>query len=117
MSRIDNLLTEFRIAAMEKGDEGGPLDPALYERMRSAYRQLQALGEPGQQAFLELLDDPAPTVRAWVAAALLARGDERALPVLRALSSHEGLAGFNASMTLEEYKKGSLGEPFGDSAA
>jgi len=93
MSDLLELLSEFRIAAMEKGDEGGPLDHVLYERMRSAYRQLQTLGEPARYAFAALLDDPAPTVRGWVAAELLSQGDKRALPVLRALAKLEALPG------------------------
>ena len=117
MRDFQELLTEFRLAAMEKGDVGGSLDPALYERMKAAYRSLQALGEPGRNAFAGLLTDPAPTVRGWVAAALLSQGDTRALAVLHDLSGHEGLAGFNAAITLQEYEKGSLTEPFGGSAA
>src|SRR6266480_3958578 len=117
MSDLQELLTEFRIAAMEKGDEGGPLDHVLYERLRSAYRQVQALGEPARYAFAALLDDPAPTVRGWVAAVLLSQGDKRALRVLRALANHEGLVGFNASITLQEYEKGTLTGTFGGAAA
>jgi hypothetical protein len=117
MSDFQELLTEFRIAAMEKGDEGGPLDHMLYERMNSAYRKLRSLGEPARKAFVGLLEDPAPTVRGWVAAALLSQGDKRALPVLRALSNQESVAGFNALMTLREYEKGTLTGPFGGSAA
>ena len=87
---IPDLLTEFRIAAMEKGDSGGPLDPQLFERMRDAYTKLQGLGEAGRTAFARLLNDPAPTVQAWVAAELLSQGDTRALPVLRELKKLAG---------------------------
>src|ERR1044072_7546985 len=117
MRDFQELLNEFRLAAVVKSDVGGSLDPALYDRMKAPYRTLQALGEPGRNAFAGLLTDPAPTVRGWVAAALLSQGDTRALAVVHDVSGHEGLAGFNAAITLQEYEKGSLTEPFGGSAA
>src|SRR2546427_13175436 len=117
MTRIDELVRDFRIAAMEKGEEGGVLDRALHDRLRSSFQQLAALGDPGRKAFATLLSDPAPTVRGWVAAQLLVEGDARALPVLQELARQEGMGGFNALMVVWEYEKGTLKSPFGDSAA
>src|SRR3989449_10891614 len=98
MTRIDELVRDFRIAAMEKGEEGGVLDRALHDRLRSSFQQLAALGDPGRKAFATLLSDPAPTVRGWVAAQLLVEGDARALPVLQELARQEGIGGGNATM-------------------
>src|SRR3989442_5765323 len=96
MTRIDELVRDFRIAAMEKGEEGGVLDRALHDRLRSSFQQLAALGDPGRKAFATLLSDPAPTVRGWVAAQLLVEGDARALPVLQELARQEGIGGVHA---------------------
>jgi len=117
MASIDELVRDFRIAAMEKGDEGGALDGALHDRLRASFRQLAALGDPGRTAFATLLSDPAPAVRGWVAAQLLVDGDARALPVLQELARQEGIGGFNAQMVVREYEKGTLKSPFSDSAA
>jgi hypothetical protein len=117
MPTIDDFIRDFRIAAMEKGSEGGSFDATLYDRLRASFRQLSSLGAPGRVAFRSLLSDPSPSVRAWVAAQLLAEGDINALPVLRAMATESGMGGFNARMTIQEYEAGRLKPPFGDAAA
>ncbi len=117
MATIDELVRDFRIAAMEKGEEGGPLDGELYDRLRASFHQLRSLGTSGHGAFQALLRDPSPSVRAWVAAQLLAEGDLDALSVLRDLVQEKGVGGFNARMTIQEYEAGRLKPPFGVAAA
>src|SRR2546427_12984350 len=116
MTRIDELVRDFRIAAMEKGEEGGVLDRALHDRLRSSFQQLAALGDPGRKAFATLLSDPAPTVRGWVAAQLLVEGDARALPVLQELARQEGIGGVQALVGGWGNEKGKLKTPFCGSA-
>ena len=113
----DSLVEDFRIAAMEKGEEGGSLDHHLHKRMCDAYAALMALGPPGKTAFESLLQDPSPTVRSWVAAQMLALGSKAALRVMRELSEQPGIAGFNASVTLSEYEAGRLKPPLTGAAA
>jgi len=117
MATIDELVRDFRIAAMEKGEEGGPLDGGLYDRLRTSFHQLRSLGTSGHRAFQGLLRDPSPSVRTWVAAQLLAEGDLEALSVLRDLVDEQGMGGFNARITIQEYEAGRLKPPFGAAAA
>src|SRR5207245_2449424 len=117
MTRIDELVRDFRIAAMEKGEEGALLDGALHERLRASCQQLSAFGEPGRRPFATVPSVPSPPVRGWVAAHLWVEGDARALPVLQELVRQEGIGGFNALMVVREYEMGTLKSPFGDSAA
>jgi hypothetical protein len=117
VSTIDDLVRNFRLAALEKGDEGGQDDDLLYQRLRTAFRQLRALGPAGAHAFRSLLKDPAPPVRGWVAAQLLGEGDLEALRVVEELAASAGIGGFNAQMVLKEHRAGRLKPPFGDAAA
>src|SRR2546427_11209296 len=106
MTRIDELVRDFRIAAMEKGEEGALLDGALHDRLRASFQQLAAFGDPGRRAFATLLSDPAPTVRGWVAAQLLVEGDARALPVLQELVRQEGIGGVQSGGGGVGYEEG-----------
>ena len=112
MSSIEELLRDFRLAAMEKGEEGGPRDHQLYEQLRSCFHELMAYGEPGRAAFASLLHDSGNSVRGRAGAQLLSEGNKDALAVLRGLAVEEGIPGFNARMALEEYEAGRLSSPF-----
>jgi hypothetical protein len=117
-SEIEGLLLEFRDAAVAKGDGlGGQADARLYERMGAAYHRLLALGPMGEAAFRELLSDPSPHVRSWVATVLLRGGDSRARRALEALVRQGGIPGVNAEMTLREFDAGRLGAPFPERGA
>ena len=112
MSSIEEILRDFRLAAMEKGEEGGLRDHELYETLRSSFHALMTFGEPGRAAFASLLSDPGNSVRGWVAAQLLSEGNEEALETLRELAAKKGMDGFNARIALEEYEAGRLSSPF-----
>jgi hypothetical protein len=114
MLTVDDLIAAFRSAAIAKGDFAGTasLDHKFHNQMSSALRQLRRLGEPGEIAFRGLLNDNSPHVKSWVAAELLARGDQDAHAVLAAISREPGPVGLSASMTLREYDAGRLGSPF-----
>ncbi len=117
MATIDELVRDFRIAAVEKGEEGGPLDGRLYDRLRTSFHDLRSLGTSGHRAFQALLRDPSPSVRTWVAAQLLAEEDLAALSVLRDLVKEKGAGGLNERITIQEYEAGRLKPPFGEAAA
>ena len=111
---IQDSIQSFRDAAIEKGE--GSEDPSrdhdLHQAMSDAFHQLYAQGQRGREAFLALLSDESPLVRSWVAAQLLSEGCENAKSVLEELEKQEGMLGFDAEMTLQEYRKGRLGSPF-----
>ena len=111
---VSSLVETFRRAAVEKGDYATPAkrDHKLYESMRSAYIELRAVGEDGDNAIRELLHDESVHVRTWIAAALLAEGDVEAREELEEISKREGLTGSHAGTTLEEFEKGRLNTPF-----
>lgn len=81
---IEELVRRFRDAAIEKSGLAEPAarDHALHEAMSVAWRQLHELGAEGRAAFSALLADESRHVRGWVAAQLLALGDESVLSVL-----------------------------------
>ncbi len=116
---IEELVHRFREAAIEKGTFAEPAskDHALHKAMSVAWRQLHALGTEGQEAFKALLADDSRHVRSWVAAQLLALGDESGLLVLEADAEKGGLDGFSSEIALKEWKAGRLGPPLGNVGA
>ena len=112
MSEVEELVRRFVDATMEKAEmHGARKDHRLYEEMRRAFQGLRAT-EEGRRAFRALLEHPSAEVRVWVAGQLLAEGDASVIGVVEEISKGEGLLAFSAQMTLQEYRKGSLGPPF-----
>lgn len=111
---IENLIQQFRQAAIEKGEFSEPAskDHALFDVMARAWRSLDALGDEGRAAFKGLLSDESRFVRCWVAGQLLGLGDTAGVEVLEADAALGDIQAFNAEMTLEEWRKGRLGPPF-----
>jgi hypothetical protein len=58
-----------------------------------------------------LLEDPDPGVRAWAGAHALELAPELGENVLETLAAEGGLTGFNAEMTLEVWRGGTLKFP------
>jgi len=115
VSMIDEVLAEFRNAAIEKADFAKPArrDSDLHDRMKNALIRLREAGDSGDAAFRRLLEDESPHVRSWVAAELLSRGELTAVAVLERLSREPGSIGFDARTTLNEHEAGRLRSPFG----
>ena len=105
---IGEAVRQFRVAAPEKGDaaESAKDDHRLHAMMADAWRRLHGLGGEGRAAFKALLDDDSRHVRCWVAAQLLALGDESGVQVLQADASAGGVCGFSSEMVLQEWKTG-----------
>jgi hypothetical protein len=116
---IDEAITQFRSAAIEKADwaEPGNRDRALFEQMEAAWRNLNQYGAEGRQAFKGLLIDESRHVRGWVAAQLLGSGDQSGVPMLEAESLEPGMRGFTADMVLREWRGGRLKPPFTETDA
>ena len=113
---IDEAITQFRHAAIEKAEYASPAskDHALHAAMCAAWKTLEAHGERGRKAFRSLLTDESLAVKCWVAAQLLALGDEAGLHVLETGAADRGLRGLSSRMVLEEWRAGRLRPPFGD---
>ena len=108
--KVAQMLRDAAIAKEASG--GGRRDRQLYSRMAKAYHQLQASGDAGQRMIYELLADPSPSVRSWVATALLVEGDTSVRIALEELRTAAGPVGFNATTVLELYDASELGHPF-----
>jgi hypothetical protein len=112
-AEIVKLAQVFRDAAIAKETSGGGRqDRRLYARMAKAYHQLQASGDAGQRTLYELLADPSPSVRSWIATALLVEGDASVRGALEELRTAARPIGSNAAKVLELYDRGELGHPF-----
>ena len=113
--RIEEAIEQFRDSAIAKADFASPAsrDHALHESMASAWLVLDSHGVAGREAFFSLLSDESVHVRGWVAAQLLALGDERAIPFLEADSAAKGLPGLAAKTVLQEWRAGRLKPPLG----
>lgn len=82
-----------------------------YDVLAAIYRELRARGHHAQLYLLELLNDGNPYVRGWAASHSLEFAPEQGELVLTELTRCGGITGFNAEMTLEEWRKGSLKFP------
>jgi len=106
-------LRQFREAAIAKGDfgESPKKDAAFHRAMAEAiwFLETEKESDPPMRV---LLADPKEEVRVWIAAHLLSKGDSAAREVLKKLAVGAGLRAFSASMTLEEYERGTLRSPF-----
>jgi hypothetical protein len=110
---IPEAISKFRRAAIEKGDSSQPesRDQALHSEMADAWRFLKQ-SDGGRIAFGALLSDDSMHVRGWVAAQLLAMGEQSGvLEVLEANAATDGLAGFSARVVLREWRAGRLQAP------
>ena len=111
---IETALSQFRAAAIEKGDFATPAqrDHALHRQMKGAAEALDAAGDLGEAAFRTLLEDESAHVRSWAAAELLSRGDPAARSVLERIAREAGPIALAAKMTLGEHRAGHLRSPF-----
>jgi hypothetical protein len=106
---------QFRMAAIAIGR--GPLTPRresdLHRRMQETAGWLNAAGAVGTAVFRDLLQDPSPHVRFWVATELLAKGLADVRPVLEDIAASGGPPASSAQATLKAYDAGQLVSPFG----
>lgn len=85
---------------------------AAYEVLARAYRELRRRGPQAQDLLRPLLAHPDPFVRAWAGAHALEFAPEEGEATLRALADTDpGLAGFDAKITLDEWRAGRLHLP------
>lgn len=105
------LLEEFVIAAGLYGTENDFTNEGEtnrgYDEMVRILQKLDLIAG-GRLALRHLLDHPNHWVKKSAAARLLNHAPEVAVPVLTGLSEKLGMLGFDARMTLSEWRKGNL---------
>lgn len=110
---IDSLIDQYKNAAFLHGlyYDSNKINEQ-HAKICAIYQELRRRGGNQQHQLLALLDDPMASVRCWAAAHALEFSPERGAPVLEELAkSEKSLAGFNAEMTLKEWRKGTLKFP------
>ena len=71
--------------------------------------ELRTRGLEAQRQLLRLLEDPDPGARCWVAGSVLEFAPAEGERVLTEIANHvEGLVGFSAERTLEEWRAGTF---------
>jgi hypothetical protein len=81
----------------------------MFELLVAIHRELRARGPEAQRQLLSLLDDPDPGTRCWAAASVLEFAPDEGERVLVELAkAPNGLIGFSAEMTLEQWKAGTF---------
>jgi len=103
---------EFIAAAMDHalGTETGDfrITNKAYDRILAAREQLRVLPDGGRGCLREMLSNPEPGVRLWSACYLLPTDPVEAESTLVSLAQEKGLVGFDAEMTLKEWRAGRL---------
>jgi hypothetical protein len=81
----------------------------MFDLLIAIDRELRARGPEAQRQLLSLLDDPDPGTRCWAAASVLEFAPDEGERVLVELAkAPNGLIGFSAEMTLEQWKAGTF---------
>lgn len=82
-----------------------------HDIIAASYRELRRRGRDSQLALLPLLKHTDAHVRGWAAAHALEFAPAEGEATLKELCASGGMTGFNAEMTLEEWRKGGLEFP------
>lgn len=108
----DTLLLEYEEAARRHGEAAAAFDSdsanQAHDVVAAVYRELRRRGRSAQLGLLPLLASQSLDVRLWAASHALEFEPHAAEPVLTALELAGGLVGFNAKMTLEQWRRGKL---------
>lgn len=108
--RLARLIHRFAAAAAAHAAAMDEMDQDRAGRhasmIQGLYREIVMTGREGIDALLALLDSDRKEVAGMAAVYSLCYSPERAVAVLRRLSSEEDLLGFRASMALERWERG-----------
>ncbi len=114
MSDLREIIKRYENAAKGHGQatEQGDSDNAnrAYDDIVDAIKDLKSAGGH-LSALATLLEHDDPHVRCWSASHLLWDCTEEAVAVLQDLSTHSGIVGLDATMTLREWENGTLTLP------
>jgi uncharacterized protein DUF2019 len=84
----------------------------MYDLLVAIRQELKSRGIEAERQMLKLLDDPDPGTRCWVAGSVLAFAPAEGERVLTDIAAHvDGLVGFSAERTLEQWKAGTFNPP------
>jgi hypothetical protein len=112
---VNQLAQEYVSAAIAHGNASTAGDHSeanrQHDTIQDVYRELRSRGKSAQNVLLGLLEHPNEAVRGWAAFHALEFAPNEAEPVLEVLSESPGISGFNAEMTLKEWRKGTLKFP------
>lgn len=107
-SSIEDLLAQYREAAVRTGDSDADLANRWHDRMHSCYKELREV-EEGRTGICALMSDENTSVRLWAASHCLFWAPEQACEVLRAIQRENVFPhSFTAEITLEEFENGTL---------
>ncbi|MFY0525192.1 DUF2019 domain-containing protein [Archangium gephyra] len=81
----------------------------MYDLLVAIEKELKARGIEAQRQLLKLLDDPDPGTRCWAAVSVLEFAPGEGERVLTDIAAHvDGLVGFSAERSLEQWKAGTF---------
>jgi hypothetical protein len=84
----------------------------MYDLLVAIRRELRARGIDAQRQLLKLLEDPDPGTRCWAAGSVLEFAPGEGERVLTEIARHvDGLVGFSAERTLEQWRAGTFNPP------
>jgi hypothetical protein len=112
----EELIEEVRALSAERWrviHAGKPKEAnRMYDLLVTARGELRARGIEAQRQLLKLLDDPDPGTRCWAAGSVLEFAPEEGERVLTEIAQHvDGLVGFSAERTLEQWRAGTFNPP------
>lgn len=112
----EELIEEVRALSSERWrviHAGKPKEAnRMYDLLVAARGELRARGIEAQRQLLKLLDDPDPGTRCWAAASVLEFAPKEGERVLTEIAQHvDGLVGFSAERTLEQWRAGTFNPP------
>src|SRR5687767_10244301 len=109
---IDSLVLLYSEAAAAHGKESDKADPDIGNQqadiIATVYSELRRRGRDAQLALLPLLKHTDPHVRGWTGAHALEFASAEGVATLEELRKCGGMLGFDAEITLEEWRKGKL---------
>jgi len=107
---MDSDIKKFIEACIIKGEAGevgdSKTDNKQYKIINSVYILMKNSNRLDE--FVNLLNHESPYVRLWASAYALQVTNSMAEEVLETLADFKGLLGFEAMMTLQEWRKGNL---------
>ncbi|MFE8595937.1 DUF2019 domain-containing protein [Archangium violaceum] len=112
----EELVEKIRILSAERWPAihaGKPREAnRMYDLLVAIEKELKARGIEAQRQMLKLLDDPDPGTRCWAAGSVLEFAPADGERVLTDIAEHvDGLVGFSAERTLEQWKAGTFNPP------
>lgn len=112
---IEAPIEEYASAAIQHGEStlNGDYNAGnrAFDRIIKIYRSLKSEGPAGQRNLQALFTHPHKSVRIWAVTHTLEVSPEESEKVLEEETAGDGILEFNARMTLDQWRKGTLEFP------